>query len=66
MYFSTCSKDFAMAVKSCSNITTDNRKINIWEVRTACVFRKKEWINHDASVNEEIKTKYDGLGEWQN
>ena len=32
-----------------------------WKKRQACMLRKKDWINKDATVNEAIKTRYDEL-----
>ena len=48
-------------MKDCKELKTENYDINIWEVREACEYKMIGWLNEDASINEEVKTKYDAL-----
>ena len=54
-------QDFATFVKDCSEIKTENGKIDIWSVREACKYKMMGWLKEDASINDEVKTKYDAL-----
>ena len=51
----------ATSARECSELKSDFG-VNIWELREACLARKKGWIKEDGSIDEEIKTKYAVVG----